>query len=191
MGQPANPKWATVAATIALPYDKINDRYLAREKDRGEKTKQADGELVLYPAALPMSKKTAERTFDFHAARPIANGPAMTASIHALIAARLGRGAEAERFFRESYRPFVRGPFLLFSEKRSLERCVFAHGAGGVLESVIYGFSGLDGETFDAKRFPVALPASWKRLRITGIRRGGKTYTLEVTPGKRTLAPQS
>jgi hypothetical protein len=40
----------------------------------------------------------------------------------------------------------VRGPFLLFSEKRSLDRCVFATGAGGVLQSVFYGFGGLDWE---------------------------------------------
>jgi trehalose/maltose hydrolase-like predicted phosphorylase len=192
VGRPANPKWASVAANIALPYDKANDRYLAREDDDGTKTKQADGELVLYPAALPMRPQTATNTFDFHAARPIRNGPAMTASIHALLAARLGRADEAERYFRESYRPFVRGPFLLFSEKRSLDRCVFATGAGGVLQSVLYGFGGLDWAQFDKigganDPYPVALPPSWKKLTITGIQRAGKRYTLTVTPQGRTL----
>jgi len=86
------------------------------EGDNGKPgVKQADGELVLYPAELPMDAKTAEATFDVHKGRVIKNGPAMTASIHALIAARLGRAAEAEQYFRDSYHPFVRGPFLLLN----------------------------------------------------------------------------
>ncbi len=92
VGQPANPKWKTVAANIALPFDKKGGYYLARQNDEGKATKQADGELVLYPAALPMDRKTAEATFDFNSKRPIKNGPAMTDAMHALIAARLGRG---------------------------------------------------------------------------------------------------
>jgi trehalose/maltose hydrolase-like predicted phosphorylase len=192
VGQPANLKWKTVAANLTLPFDKKGGHYLARQNDEGKATKQADGELVIYPAALPMDGKTAEATFDFNSKRPIKNGPAMTDAMHALIAARLGRAEEAEQAFRDSYRPFVRGPFLLFSEKRSLDRCVFTTGAGGVLQAVIYGFGGLDfskpGGIIKGKP---ALPASWKKLTITGIKRGGKRYTLTVTPEKRTLTAQS
>jgi hypothetical protein len=188
VGQKADPKWGEVAKNLALPFDKANNRYLAREADKGEKTKQADGELLLYPAELPMDRKVAEATFDFHAARPITNGPAMTDSIHALVAARLGRADEAEKNFRDSYRPFVRGPFLLFSEKRSMDRCVFTTGAGGILQSVIYGFGGLSYSEKDGLiKGPVALPKGWTKLTITGIHRGGKRYTLTVTPQGRQL----
>ena len=88
----------------------------------------------------------------------------------------------------------MRGPFLLFSEKRSLDRCVFATGAGGVLQSVLYGFGDLRWEDFDdpaqlAKR-PVTLPPSWTKLTITGIQHAGKRHTLTVTPQGRTLTPQ-
>nr|CAA9251598.1 GH65 / GH95 [uncultured Armatimonadetes bacterium] len=193
LGKPANPRWAGVAKRITLPFDKANHRYLARAGDEGEKTKQADGELLLYPARLPMDDRTARATFDFHAERPIKNGPAMTASIHALIAARLGRAQEAERSFRDAYRPFVRGPFLQFSEKRSLDRCYFATGAGGVLQSVLYGFGGLDWDAWDENKMPVikpTLPPGWKKLTITGIRRGPATYTLTATPDGGTLRPQ-
>ena len=192
VGQPVNPKWQTVANNFALPFDKKGGYYLARQNDDGKPTKQADGELVIYPAALPMDKKTAEATFDFQSKRPIRNGPAMTDAMHALIAARLGRAQEAEKAFRDSYRPFVRGPFLLFSEKRSLDRCVFTTGAGGVLQAVIYGFGGLDlSKPSGLIEGKPTLPASWKKLTITGIRRGGKRYTLTVTPEKRTLTAQS
>ena len=189
--QKADPKWETVAQNLTLPFDKASNRFLAREADTGEKTKQADGELLLFPAELPMSAQTAEATFDSHKTRPIKNGPAMTDSSHALIAARLGRAGEAEKYFRDSYRPFMRGPFLLFSEKRSLDRAVFTTGAGGVLQSVLYGFGGLDFSAPDGLiKTPPALPSSWKKLTITGILRGGKRCTLTVTPEKRTLTPE-
>jgi hypothetical protein len=188
VGKSANPQWKAVADKLKLPFDKAKGYYLARDADKGEKTKQADGELLLWPAKLAMDAKTAAATFDFHKERPIKNGPAMTDSIHALIAARLGRADEAEKDFRESYRPFVRGPFLLFSEKRSLDRCVFTTGAGGILQSVLYGFGGLDfSEPGGLIKAPVALPPSWKKLTITGIEWKGKRYTLTVTPEGRTL----
>jgi trehalose/maltose hydrolase-like predicted phosphorylase len=192
VGKPTNPQWKIVADNLTLPFDKANNRYLARDGDKGEKTKQADGELLLWPAEMKMDTKTAEATFDYDKVRPIANGPAMTDSIHALIAARLGRADEAERYFRASYKPFVRGPFLLFSEKRSLDRCVFTTGAGGILQSVLYGFGGLDfSNPKGVIDGPVALPPTWKKLTITGILRAGKRYTLTVTPQGRTLTPES
>lgn len=184
-----NPKWQIVAQKLALPFDFKRQIYLKNRNDKGDKTKQADGELMIYPAALPMSRAIAERTFDFHRTRPIRFGPAMTTSVHTIISARLGRKNEAENSFRESYRPFIRGPFLLFSEKRSLDRCVFATGVGGVLQSVLYGFGDLRSEDFTTKtaQRKIVLPKSWKNLTISGIKNNGKTYTLKVTPTSRTL----
>ncbi len=191
VGRPINPKWAEVAKNIALPFDKEKGAYLARDADELRSTKQADGELVIYPARLPMSKAAAEKTFDLHAPRPIKTGPAMTASMHALIAARLGRADEAEKYFRESYRPFVRGPFVLFSEKRSLDRCVFTTGAGGILQSVVYGFGGVDFDEWDGMtKAPVALPPSWKSLTIRGVQHNGKRYTVTVTKDGRTVTAE-
>lgn len=191
VGKPATPKWAEVAKNIALPFDKAKGAYLTRDADELSSTKQADGELVIYPARLPMPKATAEKTFDLHAPRPIKSGPAMTASMHALIAARLGRGEAAEKYFRDSYRPFVRGPFVLFSEKRSLDRCVFTTGAGGLLQSVIYGFGGVDFDNWDAMaKAPVALPPTWKSLTIRGVQHKGKRYTVTVTKDGRTVTQE-
>ena len=190
VGKPADTRWADVAKNIALPFDTEKGAYLARDADDLRPTKQADGELVIYPARLSMDKATAEKTFALHVTRPIKSGPAMTASMHALIAARLGKATDAETYFRESYRPFVRGAFLLFSEKRSLDRCVFTTGAGGVLQSVIYGFGGVDFDRWDAvPKAPVALPASWKSLTLRGVSYKGKRYTVTVTQSGRTVTP--
>jgi protein-glucosylgalactosylhydroxylysine glucosidase len=178
LGKPANTNWKTVADKLVLPKN-AEGIYLRCEGDNGKKgTKQADGELLLWPAQLAGADA---KTFDFHKVRPIKNGPAMTDSVHALIAARLGRSDEAETEFRDSYRPFMRGPFLLFSEKRSMDRCVFTTACGGVLQSVLYGFGSVDNV-----KNPVALPKSWKKLTIQGVMKGGKRYTVTTTPEGRT-----
>ena len=187
LGKPTNPLWASVAKSLAMP--KNADGVILRcDGDDGKPgTKQADGELLLWPAQYPGADA---KTFDFHKTRPIKNGPAMTDSVHALIAARLGRQGEAEEEFRASYRPFVRGPFLLFSEKRSLDRCVFTTGCGGVLQAILYGFGGLDFTHWDKmSKAPVALPKSWTKLEIQGVGYKGKRYTVTVTPQGRTITP--
>jgi trehalose/maltose hydrolase-like predicted phosphorylase len=188
LGKPTNPLWASVAKGLVIP--KNADGVILRcDGDDGKPgTKQADGELLLWPAQYSGADA---KTFDFHKKRPIKNGPAMTDSVHALIAARLGRADEAEEEFRASYRPFVRGPFLLFSEKRSLDRCVFTTGCGGVLQAVLYGFGGLDFTHWDRiEKAPVALPKGWTKLEIQGVSYKGKRYTLTVTPQGRTLKAQ-
>lgn len=189
LGKNAPAKWNDIINSMYFARNKETGVYLRSAGDDGKPgTKQADGELLLWPARHPMSNDIAAKTFDFHAARPIKNGPAMTDSVHALINARLGRSREADIEFRESYRPFVRGPFLLFSEKRTLDRCVFATGAGGVLQAVYYGFGGLDWSNWNgiAAAKPT-LPPSWKKLTITGIAYRGKRWTLTVTPKGKTL----
>jgi trehalose/maltose hydrolase-like predicted phosphorylase len=188
LGKPTNPLWASVAKGLVIP--KNADGVILRcDGDDGKPgTKQADGELLLWPAQHPDADA---KTFDFHKKRPIKNGPAMTDSVHALIAARLGRADEAEEEFRASYRPFVRGPFLLFSEKRSLDRCVFTTGCGGVLQAVLYGFGGLDFTHWETiEKAPIALPKGWTKLEIQGVSYKGKRYTLTVTPQGRTLKAQ-
>ena len=80
---------------------------------------------------------------DFYSAHTIQNGPAMTASMQAIVAAKLGRGQESLDQFHDSYRPFMRGPWDAFAEKRTSNRVYFCTGMGGCLQSVLYGFAGL------------------------------------------------
>jgi len=180
LGEKPDPRWKSIAGTIRIPFDAKRRVFLKHVRDTGRKTKQADGELLLWPVLHPMDDEVARATFDFHRARPIRNGPAMTSSIHALVAARLGLSDVAEAAFRESYRPFVRGPFLLFSEKRSLDRCVFATGLGGLLQSVLFGFAGLELSGKATIERPPVLPTGWNRLEVVGLFREGEWWTLTV-----------
>ena len=179
-GKQINPRWDVLASELQIPM--TPDGMIAKCKnDDGKKTKQADGELALWPGNATADLDVLAKSFDYHKTRPIKNGPAMTDAIHTLIAARLGRAKEAEENFHDSYKPFVRGPFMLFSEKRSMDRCVFVTGLGGLIQSVVYGYAGLDlsGDKPIATQKP-ALPATWKKLTLKGIHHRGNRYDVSV-----------
>ena len=184
LGRRAPFFWRYVADRMYLPFDKKNGRYVEFDGYAGQPTKQADTELLIYPLDLPMPRHTAVRTFDYYRRKVLPKSPAMASSVHAVIAARLGRREEAYRHFRKSYRPYLRGPFNMFNEKpsRVIDNTCFLTGAAGTLQSVIYGFGGLR-ITDDRLEARPLLPAGWQRLAIRNIKWHGKRYDLVVEPG--------
>jgi trehalose/maltose hydrolase-like predicted phosphorylase len=186
-------KWEEIARKMYLPFDEKNRRFLEYDGYDGHQTKQADTELLIYPLMHPMSEDVKRNTFDFYKTRANPKGPAMTSSIHAILAAELGRPDEAYEHFTASYQDFLRGPFLMFNEKRSMtyDNMCFLTGCAGTMQSVIYGFGGIrlnwrpdSGEKFGTLSFNPVLPPKWKSLKITNLQWGGKTFDLVVEQGK-------
>ena len=111
------------------------------------------------------------------------------------IAAELGRPDEAYKHFIDSYQPFMRGPMLMFNEKRSktYDNICFLTGCGGSLQSVIYGFGGLRvgrapqgfNQLLPGLSIKPCLPPKWKKLQITDIKWHGKRYDLTILPGNK------
>jgi len=207
VGQPADPRWQTIADAMFFAFDKargIPAENAAPMTDRFA-AKQADTLLLVHPLNVSFDAQTAGKMLDFYTAHTIKNGPAMTASIHAVVAARLGRGQDALNLFRDSYRPFMRGPWDAFAEKRTSNRVYFCTGMGGCLQSVLYGFAGLQvvepgqkgqgtnlaGDAEASLYADPHLPAGWGGLTIKGVRFRGKTLDLNVTPGNKvSVTPQ-
>ena len=183
-------KWREVASKMYIPFDNKSRRFIAYDGYNGRKTKQADTELLIYPLAYSMPDDVKQRTFDYYKQKTDPRGPAMTSSIHAIIAAELGRSDEAYKHFTESFQPFLRGEFLMFNEKRSktYENMCFLTGCGGVLQSVIYGFAGLRignkpegfNQILPELYIKPCMPKNWKKLTITNIYWRGKKYDLEI-----------
>ena len=199
LGQVADPRWKAIADGMYFPFDKPRGIPAENDKPMTDRfsAKQADTLLLVHPLNVPFGAQTEEKMLDFYAAHTSKFGPAMTASIHAVVAARLGRGKDALDLFHDSYRPFMRGPWDAFAEKRTSNRVYFCTGMGGCLQSVLYGFAGLqvvelgqkgpgtklagDGEA--ALYAAPHLPPGWGGLTVKGIRFRGKTLDLSVTPG--------
>ena len=131
-----------------------------------------------------------------------ANGPAMTDSIHGLLWARIGEPDKGYDEWRKGWVDFTRHPLLTFSEKRNAARTYFATGAGGSLQTVLYGFAGLrldyrkadgilwsrplaDGAMLSVKP---SLPKAWKRVRLKGLTLPDGRYTFDIQPGKVSVA---
>jgi trehalose/maltose hydrolase-like predicted phosphorylase len=74
---------------------------------------------------------------------PIKGTPAMTHAIFALLYSRLKNTKKSYQFFRNSYRNNLLTPFGVLAETQFGTNPYFLTGAGGVLQSVIFGFAGL------------------------------------------------
>lgn len=66
----------------------------------------------------------------------------MTYSIFTLLYSKLNNPAAAYKNFRGSFIPFLKQPFGVFAETKGGNNPYFLTGAGGVLQSVIFGFGG-------------------------------------------------
>ncbi len=198
-GQPADPRWNVIAGGLYFPFDKtrgIPAENAAPMTDRFS-AKQADTLLLIHPLNKPFDSQVAGRMLDFYSAHTIQNGPAMTASMQAIVAAKLGRGQASLDQFHDSYRPFMRGPWDAFAEKRTSNRVYFCTGMGGCLQSVLYGFAGLQaveagqkasgtkiaGDAVASLYADPHLPPGWGRLTVRGVQFHGKAYTVAIAPG--------
>jgi trehalose/maltose hydrolase-like predicted phosphorylase len=187
-GAKADPRWLQTARKLNYLRDP-ETKLILPYRGFTEKTraKQADLLLIAHPGEERLSDEELARTYDYYAPRVITNGPAMTDAIHAVIAARLGRGEEAMKRFRDTYRPFVRPPYHVFSEKRSRDNLAFQTGTAGVIEAVLYGFAGLrlepDPSQPDRPLLQPHLPAEWKSLRLRHLQWRGKSWDVELKPG--------
>ncbi len=90
----------------------------------------------------------------------------------------------------------MRGPWDAFAEKRTSNRVYFCTGMGGCLQSVLYGFAGLNLEGLGT---PIAgslaadphLPPGWTGLTVKGVQYQGKTYDVAVVQGNKVrVTPQ-
>jgi len=108
-------------------------------------------------------------------------GPAMGKSIFAVIYARLGDANSAFRLFKESYEPNKRPPFGALSETATADDPYFATGAGGMLQTVLFGFGGLHITDQGIIQKNPILPKEWESLTIKGVGLNNKTFYVSKT----------
>jgi trehalose/maltose hydrolase-like predicted phosphorylase len=93
--------------------------------------------------------------------------------------ARLGEGDKAFHFFKDAYTPNLNPPFRVIAETKGGTNPYFATGAGGIVQSLLMGFGGLDITPMGIVQKPSKLPGSWKKLTLTGIGPEKKNYTVK------------
>jgi len=176
LGVSANPLWATI--NKGIPILKLPDGTTSEYAGyQGGKIKQGDVNLLAYPLKQITDEEQIRKDLAYYSVRvPEAGTPAMTQAIFALLYSRLGDGDKAAHFFKDAYVPNLNPPFRVIAETKGGTNPYFATGAGGVLQSVLMGFGGLDITPNGIIQIKSKLPTGWKSVRITGIGMDKKAY---------------
>ncbi len=179
LGIVPDPDWISVADNIPILQfgNGVTQEYAGYD---GKGIKQADVNLLAYPLKLITNSMQIRKDLVYYQSRvPNAGTPAMTQAIFALLYARLGQADTAFHFFQEAYQPNLNPPFRVIAETKGGTNPYFATGAGGVIQSLLMGFGGLDITDKGIVQVPSRLPANWKKLTITGVGTDKKNYRVQ------------
>ena len=173
-----DPDWQVVAENI--PILKFPDGVTREHATyKGEGIKQADVNLLAYPLKEVIRPEDIRKDLDYYSTRvPNEGTPAMTQAIFALLFSRLGDGEKALHFFKDGYLPNLNPPFRVIAETKGGTNPYFATGAGGLIQSMLMGFGGLEITPSGIVQVKSTLPRQWKKLTITGAGRDKKTFTV-------------
>ena len=83
------------------------------------------------------------------------------------------------QFCKSGYEANERSPFNVLAENASSQNPYFVTAAGGLLQTMLYGFGGLDITDQGIVQKPPKLPHTWKSLTLTGIGPDQRTYVVK------------
>lgn len=178
LGITPDPDWLNVANNIPiLKMDNgVTSEFAAYN---GEGIKQADVNLLSYPLKEITDPVQVRKDLEYYETRvPNEGTPAMTQAVFTTLYARLGDADKAWHWFKEAYIPNLNPPFRVIAETKGGTNPYFATGAGGVLQSVLMGFGGLEITSKGIVQSKSILPKQWKRLTITGVGPDKKTFAV-------------
>ena len=165
----ASESWKTIAQNMFIPFDSTNNYHPEYEGYNGFEVKQADVILLGFPLMINMSLDVRRNDLSFYEPRTNPWGPAMTKSMFAINWLDVREYSRAEKSFSESY-VNAKEPFMVWTEGAYGGGAVnFITGAGGFLQSILFGYGGL--RLVDHKHLqfkPMLLPGSTK-LKFFGI----------------------
>lgn len=179
LGETPDGEWAATADRLRVPTIQGGCVIAEDASYDGQQIKQADALLVFYPLGDPALGPLASATLDYYRERADRDGPAMTAAIAGIVAARCGRVTALDDSVRESIEPFLSGPFYQLSETRALGRFTFLTGAGAYLQLFVQGVAGLRWGARMLELAPV-LPSAVPALVVRGLRWRGRIVDLEI-----------
>ncbi|WP_371789922.1 discoidin domain-containing protein [Streptomyces sp. NBC_01471] len=192
LGRKAPAGWQDVADHLDLPTD-ADGSHPEYRGYAGQKIKQADTVLLTYPYGLVTDRAGAQADLDRYAPVTDPDGPAMTDSVHAVIAAQVGApGCQTDTYLDRAWRPFAKAPFQQFSEARGDKAgdnagepaFSFLTGAGGFLQTFAYGLAGLRWDPGTLRLDPMLTPQLHLGVQLTGLAWHGRTVSVGIEPAR-------
>lgn len=168
LGLVPNPDWEHVAQNI--PILKFADGTTKENATyNGEMIKQADVNLLAYPLEVITDRIQIEKDLAYYETKMAPDGPAMGFAVLATLYARLGNPDKAYQIFLKSYKPNEVPPFGVLAETAGGTNPYFATGAGGMLQTVVFGFAGLQISDTGISQRKTPLPSGWKLVNVKGV----------------------
>lgn len=178
LGMLPNPDWEHVADNI--PILQFPDGTTRENRTyNGVMIKQADANLLAYPLNIITDKEAIRKDLEYYEPRMAKDGPAMAHAILTTLYARLGETNKTYELFKRSYEPNKVPPFGVISETAGGTNPYFATGAGGMLQSVLFGIGGLEITDKGVQQLPAVLPKQWKHLKIIGVGKDEQNFEVK------------
>ncbi len=197
LGKTVPPSWSGIGAGLikTMPVDASLNIYLEHQGYIAQQIKQADVVMLTYPLDFSMPKSMGVNDLNFYTPRTDVNGPAMTDAIHSIAAAAIDvPGCSAYTYMLRSYQPFLREPYLQFSEfapvKLTATAYDFLTGVGGFMQEFLYGFSGFR-PLVDAVRLDPSLPPQLAGITLSNLAWQGRTFTMHIGPQETSITLNS
>lgn len=168
LGIPPDFDWLHVAENIPiLQFPDGTTRENATYE--GAVIKQADVNLLAHPLGFITDSEQICKDLDYYEPRMSPDGPAMGFATLATLRAQLGELEKAYNIFIHSYRSNGLPPFGVLAECAGGKGIspYFTTGAGGALQTVLFGFGGLRIKDEGIEEGEIKLPKQWDSLKIT------------------------
>jgi trehalose/maltose hydrolase-like predicted phosphorylase len=166
--EPSDPQWSSIAAHMYVPYNSSADWHPEYEGYAlGTKIKQADVVLLGFPLGYPLAKSTRSNDLKYYESVTDDGGPAMTWAMSAVAYLEIGDPDTAALRFARGYAN-AQAPFNVWTETPTGGAINFITGAGGFLQSVIYGYPGLRVHESELALNP-QLPPNVSRLALKAV----------------------
>jgi hypothetical protein len=182
LGRTPNPLWNAVTAGLAVPYDSLHAFHPTYE-DAPPATLGSVCPLLSYPIEIPMNSRAKLNDLLHALKRTAKEGPGamMTVTLYPVVAAELGMQHFVDSLVEPTYVPFLKPPFNVLSETPQNSSINFLTGAGGFLQQVVFGHTGLRfREEGLVRGYKPILPRGVSKVRLMNVSVRGKLYTIEV-----------
>ncbi|MFP5040885.1 glycosyl hydrolase family 95 catalytic domain-containing protein [Parasediminibacterium sp. JCM 36343] len=166
LNEPVNLEWKKIADNIIILQHKDGFTLQNSNWQDGRIIKQADVNLLAFPMGFVTNKMTIRKDLEYYEPLINPNGPSMSYSVLAGCYAQLGDTEKAYTLFLKAYRPNLKPPFGIFTERPTNNVSSFCTGYGGILQTVIFGFGGIKIGEEGVLKGKANLPAHWKKMTI-------------------------
>jgi trehalose/maltose hydrolase-like predicted phosphorylase len=187
VGERADPHWAEVAAKLYIPFSQAEQHHL--DFDPSVPREPLEGStvgLLMYPSLdMPMTAQIRRNDFE-HTMISVREGHrephGMSMAPASIAAAAVGDAPLAVAWLESNFTSnLIRPPFNVRTETATNNTGYFVTASGGLLQNLLYGFSGLRIEQKGlVGAYAPLLPPQWKSMTLKNIAFRGRRYDITI-----------